>query len=117
MAEKNPTHGWRVVPLNLPAKQVLALIDDLRIWIAGLREELAEPERLRDPAHRRREMQAYERLLVGVVCGVVVVPDEEARAFLASAAKHSDEANDYEQLATEHDALYGLLSRLDEVAR
>lgn len=116
MAEKNPTHDWRVVPLNLPAKQVLSLIDELRSWIAGVREELAEPERLRDPAYRRREAQAYERLLAGVVCGVVVVPDEEARAFLASAAEGNDEANEYEKIAAEHDARCGLLSCLAEGA-
>lgn len=112
MADQNPMGAKRPVPLNLPACQVAILRESLRMWLGGVREDLKTPERLRDPDKRRREAAAYERLLTGIGWGTVIVPDEEARAFLASAAKGNDAGNEYAQAKAEHDALHGLLSVL-----
>jgi hypothetical protein len=87
------------------------------MWLTGVREDLKSPERLRDAAMRRREAEAYERLLAGIGRGVVAVPDKEARDFLAEAAKGNDEDSEYELVKARHDALHGLLASLEGEAR
>jgi hypothetical protein len=116
MADQNPMHDWQVVPLNLPAQQIAILLGNLKDWIDGLHGDLSRPERLRDPDGSRRQAEAFERLLVGVAYGIVVVPDEDARAALESTARGYDEANEYEGIVAEHDALHGLLERLEAEA-
>ncbi|HEX8751908.1 MAG TPA: hypothetical protein VF731_00700 [Solirubrobacterales bacterium] len=54
------------------------------------------------------------RLLRGLGRGMITVPDQEVRAFLAEAAAGNDEGNEYEQVKAEHDALYALLAVLEE---
>jgi hypothetical protein len=83
------------------------------MWLSGVRADLKSPERLSNPGMRRREAEAYERLLAGIGRGVLAVPDDEARDFLAAAAKGNDEASEYAQAKARHDALYALLSRLE----
>ena len=89
----------------------------LRMWLSGVIDDLKSPERLRDPEERRREAQAYERLLAGIGRGVVAIPDDEARDFLAEAAKGNDADSEYALVKARHDALYGLLARLEGEAR
>ncbi len=113
MSCENPTHGQRAVPLDLPAPQIAILRCRLRSWLAGAREDLEIPERLSDPAKCRREAEAYERLLTGIGWGVIVVPDEEARTFLAAAAVGSDKATEYERVKAEHEVLHSLLALLE----
>jgi hypothetical protein len=116
MADGNPTHGRRTVPLDLPPSQLRILRLILRMWLMGLEDDLKAPERLRDPRMRRHEADAYKRLLAGIGRGRLAVPDNEARVFLAQAAKRHDEAGEYEQTKARHDALYALLARLEAEA-
>jgi phage-related minor tail protein len=106
--------GQRAVPVDLSPPQLAIVRHDLRLWLAGAKDDLSIPERLQDPEQRRREAAAYERLLQGIGRGLITVPDREARAFLAEAAAGNDEGNEYEQVKAEHDALHALLAVLEE---
>jgi hypothetical protein len=108
------TGGERVVPLDLPAEQVPILRARLTNWLEGAREDLKTPERLESPDDADREAQAYERLLVGLTTGQIVLPDEAARKVLMAAAASYDEGSDYAEIAANHDALHDLLARLVE---
>jgi hypothetical protein len=117
MADQNPTSGRRTVTLDLPPSQLGILRSILRMWLSGVREDLKSPERLRDAAMCRREAEAYERLLAGIGRGALAIPDEEAHDFLAEAAKGNDEDSEYALVKDRHEALYGLLARLEREAR
>lgn len=112
MAKQNPTGGEQAVSLDLPAPQLLAVSALLTDWLAGVREDLEQPERLKDPGRNRREAGAYERLLIGLTVGQMFVPDEEARAFLKQAADAFDRDSEFTVLLAEHDAIHALLARL-----
>jgi hypothetical protein len=112
MAKQNPTCGRRAVPLDLPADQITILRVDLADWLDGVRSDLETPDLLRDPRKSRREAHAYERLLTGLEQGAVLVPDEEARALVESAAKGNDEAQNYAEIVATHDAHNALLGLL-----
>jgi hypothetical protein len=112
MADENPTGGERLVSLDLPADHISILRDRLRSWLAGIRQDLKDPDRLEKPEAAREEAQAYERLLVGLATGQVVLPDEKARACIEAAAETHDREGNYAEVALSHDALQGLLDRL-----
>lgn len=113
MADQNPKGGGNAVPLGLPGPHIKILCRLLSCWLAGVREDLQMPKRLKNPERARRNADAYQRLLDGVERGEVVIPDKEARAVLADAAQGNDDGNGYAQAVAEHDALHGLLSVLD----
>ncbi len=113
MAEKNPTGGTRPVPLDLPAKHIPILRACLTGWLDGVREDLKAPERLRRPDEAQQEAQAFERLLVALVTGQIVLPDEVAREAVAVATADDDAASNYKEIAANHDALHALLGLLD----
>jgi hypothetical protein len=112
MATKNPTDGGQLMPLDLPAEHVEILRDRLTSWLNGLREELRTPERLEDPDSARQEAQSYERLLVSLTTGQIVLPDELAHAAIQTAASTHDTEGNYDEVAASHDALHGLLAVL-----
>lgn len=112
MAAKNPTHGERAVSLDLSAEHIPILRDRLTGWLAGIREDLNTPERLESPDAVRQEAQAYERLLVGLTTGQVILPDEPARAAIGTAMVAHDKESNYAEVAANHDALHGLLAAL-----
>jgi len=112
MADQNPTSGRRAVPIDLPADHIAILQKDLSHWLAGIREDLEKPERMSDPERARREAEAFERLLAGLDRGEILVPDEDARLAIESAARGHDRANNYIEIATAHDAYHGLLTLL-----
>lgn len=101
------------MPLDLPAKHVPVLRACLTGWLEGAREDLKAPERLRQPAKARREAQAFERVLVALATRQIVLPDEAAREAVAVAAADDDEANNYKEVAANHDALHALLGVLE----
>ena len=109
----NPTGDGSPVALNLPVEHVAVLQDNLSDWLDGLRSDLATSERLQDPERRQKEAEAYERLLLALTTRQLFLPDEEAQAFLRSAAKGYDEANDYAEVVANHDAMHGLLAVLE----
>jgi hypothetical protein len=116
MAAQNPTSGRRAVPIDLPADHIAILQKDLSDWLAGVREDLKKPERMSDPERARREADAFERLLAGLDRGEILVPDEDARSAIESAARGHDRASNYIEIAAAHDAHHGLLALLGGLA-
>jgi hypothetical protein len=112
MANENPTGETRPVPLDLPAKHIPVLRSCLTGWLEGAREDLKAPERLRHPDKAQREAEAFERLLVALATRQIVLPDEAAREAVAVATADDDEANNYKEVAANHDALHALLGVL-----
>jgi hypothetical protein len=112
MANENPTAEARPVPLDLPAKHVPVLRACLTGWLEGAREDLKAPERLQRPEKAQREAEAFERLLVALATRQIVLPDEVAREAVAVATADDDEANNYKEVAANHDALHALLGVL-----
>lgn len=112
MAETNPTHGTRAVPLDLPPSQVAILRKTLADCLAGVREDLAGSPSSRNPDQARREADAYQRLLAGIARGKLLLPDDAALAAVEKIAEVDDRANNYAEVVANHDALYGLVSLL-----
>lgn len=114
MANENPMDGARPVPLDLPAKHIPVLRACLTDWLHGVREDLKTPERLRQANKARQEAQAFERLLIALATGQIVLPDETAREAVAVATADDDAASNYEEIAANHDALHALLGVLED---
>jgi hypothetical protein len=112
MAETNPTDGRRAVPLDLPPSQVEILCGLLDDWREDARSDLAHPKGVRNPDLTLGEAEAFERLLLCMEQGEVLVPDETARAAVQVAASAYDEASEYAEVVAHHDALHGLLAAL-----
>lgn len=113
MSCPNPIGDGSPVALNLPAEQVALMRENLGDWLDGLRSDLATPEKLDDAGSRRREAEAFERLLLALTTGQVFLPDREAEAFLRSAAEGYDRESEYAALVANHDAMHGLLAVLE----
>jgi hypothetical protein len=105
--------GTRPVPLDLPAKHIPVLRACLTGWLEGAREDMKAPERLQHPDKAHREAEAFERLLVALATRQIVLPDETAREAVAVATTDDDEANNYKEVAANHDALHALLGVLE----
>jgi hypothetical protein len=104
--------GGRPVRLDLPSPQVKILQSTLTTCLWGVRSDLRAPHLVPDPAKACREADAFERLLAGLDCGEVVVPDEAAREAVEAMAISVDQENNYARVVAEHEALFGLLARL-----
>ncbi len=117
MANNDPTGSGHTVALHLDPVHVAVLREAFGSCLEGLRGDLQSPERLGDPERSRREADAYERLLAGLERGEIVAADEVARRVVQALAAASDEANEYERVVAEHDALHGLLRRLESARR
>lgn len=102
------------MPLDLPAKHVPVLRACLNGWLEGVREDLNAPERLRQPDKARQEAQAFERLLIALATGQIVLPDDAAREAVAVATADDDAASNYKEIAANHDALHALLGVLED---
>jgi hypothetical protein len=72
---------------------------------------------MRNPERARREADAFERLLAGLHRGEILVPDEDARAAIESAARGHDRESGYVEIAATHDAHHGLLALLGGAER
>lgn len=112
MANENPMDGARPVPLDLAAKHKPILRSCLNDWLHGVREDLKAPDRLQQPDKAQQEAEAFERLLVALATGQIVLPDEAARAAVEAAAADHDEESNYREVAANHDALHALLGVL-----
>jgi hypothetical protein len=102
------------VPLRLPAAQAAILRDELAGWIAGIEEDLADPRCLPDREAATGEAAAFRRILAALDAAEIALPDEEARAAMARAAKGYDEAAGYERALAVHDAHHALLAVLGD---
>ncbi|MGB7588233.1 MAG: hypothetical protein WBM00_05945 [Solirubrobacterales bacterium] len=117
MANNDPTGSGHTVALHLDRSQIAILREAFGSCLEGLRDDLQTPWRLGDPERSRRETVAYERLLTSLERGEIVVPDAMARRVVGALAASSDEANEYERVVAEHDALHRLLRRLESARR
>jgi hypothetical protein len=113
MAKENPTGGGSLAAFNLPAEHVSFLRDEMTGWLDSLRSDLKTPDGLKDPDRTQREVEAIERLLVGLTVGQLLVPDEEAEAFLRAAVESHDKENGYVEVVAAHDAMHGMLAVLE----
>jgi hypothetical protein len=113
MSCDNPTGGGSLAALSLPAKHISFLREEMTGWLGSLRSDLRTPEELKDPVRTQREVEAIERLLVGLTTGQVFIPDEEAEAFLRAALESHDKENGYAEVVAAHDAMHGLLVALE----
>ncbi len=113
MADENPMGRGTAVALDLPADQVRFLRGTFADAREGVQDELRHhPGELKDPAHLRREEAAYGRL-VTALDECVIVPDPDVRAVVVDLAEVIDQSNEYSRVVFEHDALRGLLARLE----
>ena len=113
MANTDPTGSGHTFALHLDPVHVAILRETFSSCLDGLRGDLESPERLGDPERSRREADAYERLLAGLERGEIEASDAMARRAVRALAASSDAANEYERVVAEHEALHGLLRRLE----
>lgn len=109
----NPTGGGSLAALSLPDEHFAFLREEMTGWLGSLRSDLRRPEELKDPARTQREVEAIERLLVGLTTGQVFIPDKEAEAYLRAALESHDKENGYKEVVAAHDAMHGLLVVLE----
>ncbi|HET7486180.1 MAG TPA: hypothetical protein VFJ64_12495 [Solirubrobacterales bacterium] len=112
MADENPTGRGKAVALKLPADHVRFLRDTFRDALAGVRDELENSQRPKDPDRLRREEAVYGRLLA-TLDELVIVPDHDVREVLTALAQIIDSSNEYERVVAEHEALHGLFDQIE----
>lgn len=112
MADENPTGRGAAVALKLPADHVRFLRDTFGDARAGVRDELENSKRLKDPDRLCHEEVVYGRLLAALD-ELVIVPDHDVREVVASLAQIIDSSNEYERVVAEHEALHGLLDQIE----
>ena len=104
MADSNPT---RPTPISIDP----AAVDFLKTTFAAARDGRLEDA---DPA-RASEAAAFDRLCAA--CSTyTLVPDDEIRRVLAETAEVVDNANEYQRVTLEHDALHRLVGQLSAPA-
>lgn len=113
MSCKNPTHGPRSVPLILPDDQRKALREDCHSTLQGVLDDLATPDRLRDPAFTASEGQVFRRLLEALDSGEIRIPDREMRERVGHLSDSFDEIENAEEVIAGHEARHALLRILD----
>ena len=112
MTPPGGSSGWLAVPFDLPDHQVELLRGDVTTWLAGDREDLRSPDRLRDPSTTLRRARMYERLLIGFDQRRLILPDEEARIAVVEAVDAHDECHSYDYVVSTHDAQRALVEIL-----
>ncbi len=98
--------------LSIPRRDAQVLRDLFGIVRAGLADDLAHPDRLREPDRARREAEVYDRLL-GALDGEPIEATAEVRRVLVEFVESVDAESEWERVAAEHDALHGLLARVE----
>lgn len=107
MATENPTGGGRAVPLSISPEQTIYLRRELTGFKAGLDDDAQTyPER---PGARRwlADAEAYGRLVTGLDAGELV-PDDRVRRLVGEWAEAYDDAEHFECVVFEHDAIAAL---------
>jgi hypothetical protein len=117
MADTDPTGRGSIITLNLPPDHAEFLRVTIGAVCYGLLGDLDEhPERLRDPEGARLEADAHMRLLA-LVAGESVTVDDGMRAGLCRLARNIDTMNEYQRVNFEHAVLWGIIRRMEKVAR
>lgn len=113
MAIDKPKADACVVSLDgLSPEQRLILRHRIEVWRDGDREDLREPDRLRDPDRVLRRVASYERLIDALNQRKIALPDEEAQSVLKSATDAFAEERESGENNVIHDAQLALLSVL-----
>lgn len=107
-----PVHESSSVALNLPPKHVTILRQHLLGGLDGALRDLQIPRALRDPVATAKDAAIFLRLLEALEEGRLDLPDEEARIRMQDLARSWDEADDYELIASTHDAHWALVDLL-----
>jgi hypothetical protein len=111
MATQNPTGDGKTVAISISADQAQILRPMLEMVRDGVRDDLASGQTLPRPRTAREDEDAYGRLLAALETGSIAPMPHVCRA-LRELADATDETNDYERVAAEHDALATLRSQL-----
>lgn len=112
MSCRHSTGAGKAVALAIPADQARFLRCVFEAALAGVRDDLAQgPDKLRDPAAARREEAVYGRLL-RALDGAAIEPDRDLLDVLADLARVVDGDNEFERVAAEHAAMWGLREQL-----
>lgn len=101
-----------VVPLDLPDGHREILREECLEALQGILDDLAEPDRLPDPARTAREGELFRRLLESLGTGRISLPDEEMRARIVRLAESWDEIMNAEEVIATHQAHQALLEVL-----
>jgi len=112
MADRNPTGRGAAVALQFPSGNARFLRETFSDARDGVRDELDNARRPKDPDRLRREEAAYGRLLASLD-QLVIVPDDEVREIVTTLAQVIDTSNEYERIVIEHEALHGLLAQIE----
>jgi hypothetical protein len=107
MATQNPTGDGEAVALSISLGRARILRPILQMARDGVGEDLASDRRLSRPEIAREDEDAYGRLLAALDSGSIVPMPHVCRA-LGELADATDEANEYERVVAEHDALEAL---------
>jgi hypothetical protein len=101
------------VPLILPDDQREALREDCLSALHGVLDDLATPDRLRDPAFTAREGEVFRRLLEALDSEEIQIPDREMRERIGRLSDSFDEIENAEEVIAGHEARHALLRVLD----
>lgn len=98
MAIDKSMDARRVVPIGLSVEFRMILRNLVQCWQDGDRDDLENRlERLKDPDHVRRRIEAYERLSMALKRGKIELPDEEAREVLLEAQAGLEEEEEWQE--------------------
>jgi hypothetical protein len=105
------------VMTNLPPEHVAILRQRFFGGLHGALQDLQIPWALRDPVATAKDAAIYLRLLEAIEEGRLELPDEEARIRMEDLARSWDETDDYELIASTHDAHWALVDLLGGAQR
>jgi hypothetical protein len=106
----------QVVPLLLDDSHKEALRSECLSALHGVLNDLAKPDRLRDPAATAASGEVYRRLLEALDAGEIQVPDEEMRTLLGLEFDLYTKAEKVDEVMSRRGAHLALLEVLDGVA-
>jgi hypothetical protein len=101
------------VPLILRDEQRQALREECLSALHGVLDDLAAPDRLRDPAVTASVGEVFRRLLEALDAGEIQLPDEEMRTLMRREAELYEKAEDANEIMARRGAHLALLSILD----
>jgi hypothetical protein len=107
MANQNPTGDGAAVALEISPRKVAILRPILEMVREGAQDDFSTSPGAARPEIAREDEHAYRVLLAALEHGTVVPAPHICRA-LGELAESIDEANEYERVVAEHEALADL---------
>ncbi|MBS1889326.1 MAG: hypothetical protein JSU06_19275 [Actinobacteria bacterium] len=101
------------VPLILPDAQRETLREMCLDSLHGILDDLATPDRLRDPSFTSREGEVFRRLLEALDSEEIQLPDREMRERIGRLSESYDEMEEAAEVIATHEAHHALLRVLD----